>query len=224
MSWSFAAPAFQKTHSVWAVDLPGHGVAGNDVGSGLVEDLSEAVKREIIETISGPIALLAHSLGGAVAIQLAHDSDIAVSQLVLLAPAGVLPLTDTDFVSGFSKLESVDTISKHLKRAVRREKIITNSMADYVRSSLQTAGRRRALEKLASAATTSALIPEIRHDRLTCIWGEDDTIIKPDQPRLTALFDDLHMLPNIGHLPHLEATQKVCRIAQAALAAMGSLD
>lgn len=217
MSWSFAAPAFQKTHSVWAVDLPGHGAAGNDVGAATIESLYEAVKLEVAEMISGPISILGHSLGGGVANRIAEDSDIDVSQLILLAPTGFLPLSDTSFVRDFARLETADAISQHLKKAVTSDRIISNSMVDYVRSSLRQAGRRAALEKLALNAIASPLLSEVKHAHVTCIWGEDDRIIEPDRARLLELFKDIHILPGVGHLPHLEATQKMCRIIQAAL-------
>ncbi len=217
LSWSIVGPNFEKTHSVWAIDLPGHGAAGNDVGSGSIELLYQAVKEEVMAQIIGPISIIGHSLGGAIARLLAEDSDVDVRKLVMLAPGGFLPLGDPSFVSDFSALKNVEDVLRHLRKAVANERTISPAMADYVLSSLEKPGRRIALSKIAEYAVNPPKRSEIKHDNVTCIWGEDDTIIKLDQDQLARVIPDLHILPRVGHLPHLEATQKVCRIVQAAI-------
>jgi pimeloyl-ACP methyl ester carboxylesterase len=96
--WFPVLPALARHHRVLAVDLPGFG--SSDAGGFVAGSAADAAERAIrffvdpveawllAEGVRAP-ALVGHSLGGLVAVELALRARVAPSALVLLAPLGV---------------------------------------------------------------------------------------------------------------------------------------
>ena len=77
-----------------ALDLPGHGESG-PVPCASVEEYAAAVADFLIELACGPVIVVGHSLGGAIAIALAARRPALVRGLVLIASCVRLPLVDS---------------------------------------------------------------------------------------------------------------------------------
>ena len=71
-----------------AVDLPGH---PHGAALDRLEDLAGALA-PAVESLEGPRALVGHSLGGAVALELARSRPALVDGLVLIASGARLPV------------------------------------------------------------------------------------------------------------------------------------
>lgn len=81
---------------VAAIDLPGHGKS-DPIPQASVEGYAETVA-EFLEALgSGPVLVVGHSLGGAIAIALAAQRPHAVTGLVLLASCAKLPWVDSSW-------------------------------------------------------------------------------------------------------------------------------
>ncbi len=81
---------------VAAIDLPGHGKS-DPIPQASVEGYAETVA-EFLEALgSGPVLVVGHSLGGAIAIALAAQRPHAVTGLVLLASCAKLPWADSSW-------------------------------------------------------------------------------------------------------------------------------
>jgi len=81
---------------VAAIDLPGHGKS-DPIPRASVEEYAETVA-EFLEALgSGPVLVVGHSLGGAIAIALAAQRPHAVTGLVLLASCAKLPWVDSSW-------------------------------------------------------------------------------------------------------------------------------
>ena len=68
-NWLFALPALAEEHTVYALDLPGHGGSSKDVGDGT--GLTDAVIGFLDAVDLDRPHLVGHSLGGLVAAQVA---------------------------------------------------------------------------------------------------------------------------------------------------------
>jgi len=85
-----------KAFRVAAIDLPGHGKS-DPIPQASVEGYAETVA-EFLEALgSGPVLVVGHSLGGAIAIALAAQRPHAVTGLVLLASCAKLPWVDSSW-------------------------------------------------------------------------------------------------------------------------------
>ena len=77
-----------------AVDLPGHGESDPLAGVS-VEEYAAVVAEFLIALEGGPVVVIGHSLGGAIAIALAARHPALVRGLVLIASCVKLPLVDS---------------------------------------------------------------------------------------------------------------------------------
>ncbi|MEK6441583.1 alpha/beta fold hydrolase [Pseudonocardia sp. T1-2H] len=89
-SWRWVIPALARTHRVLALSLPGHGdsapaVGGYAPGADLAPFLAE-----FLDTLAvGPLDVVGHSAGGAVALRLALANPARVRTLALVDSAGL---------------------------------------------------------------------------------------------------------------------------------------
>lgn len=91
-SWRFLIPLLSPHFTVYAIDLPGFG--RSDKGRRYPYTLS-AYAQSLHAFVQGeglaPLILMAHSMGGQVALRLAALAPKVVERLILIAPSGYLP-------------------------------------------------------------------------------------------------------------------------------------
>ncbi|MBO6676204.1 MAG: alpha/beta fold hydrolase [Rhizobiales bacterium] len=207
LGWVANSPALLDTYTVWAAELPAHGTA--EPGATTPIDIASALT-ELLPQNDKPIALIGHSLGGAIAAHLAALRPDQIGKTVLIAPAGFgSGAVAGDFLTGLPGLQSEDEALQHLRQLVVRERLIMPQMAQYVLKHLEKPGRREALAEIAQAALNFEL-PALPNEALV-IWGEEDAINPPDMEWLKSLGERAMLLPQTGHLPHVEAATKVNR-------------
>jgi pimeloyl-ACP methyl ester carboxylesterase len=91
--WQHQAAYFRGLHPVYCLDLPGHGLSK---GQGETEIAAYArwVRQLIAEAFSGqPLVLIGHSMGGAVAQELAADPPAEIKGLILIGTGAKLGVT-----------------------------------------------------------------------------------------------------------------------------------
>jgi pimeloyl-ACP methyl ester carboxylesterase len=93
--WDFQEEYFRGKHRVYRLDLPGHGKSTSD-GEDEISAYAEWVRLAIEKLFpTERFALIGHSMGGAIAIELAAGSLIGIQALVLVgagARLGVTPI------------------------------------------------------------------------------------------------------------------------------------
>ncbi|MEO0383768.1 MAG: alpha/beta fold hydrolase [Pseudomonadota bacterium] len=207
LGWVATSPALLDTYSVWAAELPAHGTA--EPGPTTPIDIAQALT-DMLPDSDDTIALIGHSLGGAVAAHVAALKPTRIGKVALIAPAGFGDgEVAANFLRGFPKLQSEEDALALLRQLVVRERLIMPQMAQYVLKHLEKPGRREALAQIAEAAL-SFMPPALPDDALV-VWGEEDAINPPDNAWLTGLSNQAMVLPDTGHLPHVEAATKVNR-------------
>lgn len=226
---TFAAnqPALSAVADVWMVDLPGHGQSSSDVGDGSVTTLTRAVAARMDANGLAAADIVGHSLGGAVAIRLAHLRPDLVGSLTLLSPAGVSADLDEGFVFTLPTLTDRETAEWLFRRLVVRPNLINKTMITYVLGELEKPGRRQALQRIAVAMRglhgemqpACRVVGERGIPRLT-IWGERDRVNRLYPDALAAFGGETLILPDVGHVPHAEAAVAVNR---AIIAFLGKL-
>jgi pimeloyl-ACP methyl ester carboxylesterase len=216
MSWALQQAGLATFSSTVAVDLPAHGESGNDVGDGTIAFLSEVIASFLRARKAGPAHLIGHSLGGAIAIDLADRQRDLVASLFLVAPAGLGRAIDPAFLAEFTRMTSLDEARHLLERLVARPRLINRQMAARAVNRLLQPGAREGLRKVATALATVAemLWPAIaaigRTDLPRMVaWGEADRINPIDEDRVNAFGGALSLVPGTGHMPQVERPPQV---------------
>jgi pimeloyl-ACP methyl ester carboxylesterase len=215
-SWIATQPAIENVATAFAVDLPGHGDSGMDVGDGGVLTLARRIAGELDRRGLSKLHIIAHSLGGGLALILASLRPDLVASLILVAPAGLGEGVDPAFLAAFPKLENPDETEALLRRLVVRPRLIGRPLAERVLEQLQKPGARAALQKIADGISNGAGALEdaartvaARDLPRLVIWGESDAI-NPLAPEKRARFGgEFCLAPGAGHLPQIEATRMV---------------
>ena len=108
MSWGALVANLEASgERVTAIDLPGHGDNPEDAAS--INDLVDYVVAHL-KKLSGKVYLVGHSLGAWVAAKAASAVPNAVSELMLITPAGCGSEINIDFIKGLAEVEDMDQL------------------------------------------------------------------------------------------------------------------
>ena len=179
-------------------------------------------------------ALAGNSLGGSLALLLAHEHPERFPALVLLAPALAVtrlpwlfyPLRLPVLGAGLAVLLGPWTARAALHISYYRRDLITPEVIRGYTPTFRTVANRLGLRRLIGAidpmplTQAAGLLQQLRQP-VCLIWGEQDRILPLDQaswlrdhlPRA-----ELHVLPEVGHAPQEEAPEQVNEIIIAFLA------
>jgi pyruvate dehydrogenase E2 component (dihydrolipoamide acetyltransferase) len=225
-NWLFNAEALSSARAVYALDLPGHGGSAKDVGAGDADALAGAVRGFLDDRGIERAHLAGHSMGALVAASLAlADADRVVS-LALFAPAGFGSEIDAEYVEGFVAASGRRDLKPVLQRLFADPDLVNRQMVDDVLKYKRLDGVQDALETLAAN-----LFPDGRQARVIAgeledgyggpvlvVWGERDAVIPPAHAEAAPSRADTHVLPGVGHSPHMEAAGDVNRLLEGFLA------
>ena len=190
-------------HRVLVPDLPGHGDSTSQAGSLAIAThlIDQALPR-------GPLHLIGHSLGGAIATGLAQRRGDDICSLTILAPAGLGPAINPDFIDGMLGARTPAALAQAL--ALLDGGPISAMALDQELARL-TAARPRQTDLARALAVEGQQKIDITADlaQLRCplrvVFGTKDQILNwQDVARLPARAA-IHLIAGAGHLPHLAA-------------------
>jgi len=213
-SWRLFLAAARLGSPVLGIDLPGHGGSVKSrVASfeALLEEVAERLRAESL----GALHLVGHSLGGAVAAALSRCAGIEALSLFLVAPAGLGPKINEDFISHFPRARTACELARLIPLLVKDPAVLGPS---FIKATLRQRQKRDGGEL---DEATAALFPggtqrfSVRStlDSLAIpakiVFGAQDQIIPPRH--MTGLPGPvaIHCFPELGHMPHLEAPARV---------------
>jgi pyruvate dehydrogenase E2 component (dihydrolipoamide acetyltransferase) len=206
-NWLFALPALAEEHTVYALDLPGHGGSSKAVGAGDLDGLASAVEQFLESQALDSVHLVGHSLGGLIACEVARRGHART--LALVAPAGFSEL-NREYIDGFIAAESRRELKPVLQMLFADQSLVTRQLVDDVLKYKRIDGVTDALTTIAGAAFTGGELPS---DVPTLvIWGAQDQVLPP------AGLEGAHVLEGAGHSPHMEAAGEVNRLLEGFLA------
>lgn len=91
--WLKVIPELEKKYHVLAMDLPGFGRSSAPGGRYSPTNYAKVISWFVRKYANGPVVVVGHSMGGAVALRYASDFPTQVSKLVLVDVAGILERT-----------------------------------------------------------------------------------------------------------------------------------
>lgn len=226
--WQPVLPLLSEHFQILLFDLPGFGNSPAP-DSALTPEKYAALVHFLVSSVSKEaVAVVGHSLGGAIALRYAHDYPQEVKHLLLIDTAGILQ--STVFAKHLSlvpnqinKTSLLDPLLAHGSRALNfLSGQLQDLLADRAMSIQTLAGSEQARHLLykdsSNINAALGLVNEdfsrvIRHLSIPVklLWGAQD----PIAPLRTGLAvqwwlpdAQLEILPSIGHVPMKEASQK----------------
>lgn len=223
LTWQLCLVPLASKYRVIALDLPGHGRTTTDVGEANLAFMTRWLDEAFDVLNIRNADVVAHSMGAKIALSYTTQYSERVRSLSLISPAGL---------GGDFHLDTLDAFlndTGHADRMARQllgpkgENLIP-VLARSLRDATAHPDRNHAMKRLLAQAKSygMALSPEgfdwsaIRVP-VMILWGGSDRLIPlPAAYRLPPRCT-LHVLDDIGHLPHMEASVAVVSALKAFL-------
>src|SRR5262249_39045815 len=118
------------SHSVYALDLPGHGGSSKGVGDGTLEGFAKILGRFLDSAGISKAHFVGHSMGGAVAATFALGHPQPCSSLAVVGGVGLGPEIDGEYIRGFGSATRRNDIRPQLEKLFADPRLITRQMVD----------------------------------------------------------------------------------------------
>jgi pimeloyl-ACP methyl ester carboxylesterase len=226
-SWAKNIDVLAQTHRVWAIDLIGFGFSSRMTARRYSLKYSARTVREFMDAQGIERAtLVGHSLGGAVALQTAHDFPERVERLVLIAP-GTFLVGQIPTVANWAArmpgvpraLASISTTSPRIRLASFRHALGDPAFMDEAQTSAlvqttQVKGSTDALVAMAASPRDSDLPAGLSaiHQPTLILHGDKDSAVpvRHAERHARAMPNARTMiLEGAGHIPHVEQPARV---------------
>jgi 2-hydroxy-6-oxonona-2,4-dienedioate hydrolase len=196
-----------------AIDLPGFGFSSKPKINYTINFYTTFIAKFIKELkLSSSLSIIGFSLGGHIAAEVAINHSRLLSKLILVSPAGTLPISFRttpalkDYVN-ILKAKSVQEIKKAL--SVIDNNPVDDTYARIIYKRLSTVNAKEAflsaLKGSRNAARLTIRLHKIKANTLL-IWGKDDQIVpvKYSIPFIRMENCRMVLLEKCGHRPHIE--------------------
>ena len=226
-AWLPLVARISVANPMLGTDLAGHGAATARAVAGfdaLVDDMAQRLAEAGVSSAH----LVGHSLGGAVAIALADRGDLDIRSLTLIAPAGLGPWINGDFVTGFTGAKTEAALRVWMQNLVYAPDRLGDAMvraAFAARASAVNPGALATLSQTLFEGHTQLFSVQAAVSRLTCtcrmIFGTQDAIFRSSDADTLPGTIGVHRLAGVGHLPQVEATALVGRLIAETIRSAG---
>jgi len=220
-NWMFNLDSLAEKHRVLALDLPGH---GQSVKTNVDPSLSGMATfvRKFLDVLSvSSVHVVGHSMGGAIAMQLASDSPETVKSLGLICSAGLGPDINSDYLRGFVEAQSQQELKLVLQQLFVDESLVNlqlvNDLLNYKRMDGVEASLNALSETLISAGEQTFLTDNIVASGIPVlvIWGKQDRIIPVSHAQNFSAAGgycvEVEIFDSAGHMVQMEKAYEVNR-------------
>jgi len=215
-SWLFVQPEVAQDRPTYAVDLPGHGGSSKSLPGEGVAGLTAAIAA-FADAMNLPRAhLVGHSLGAAVAMELATTGKLEATSLTLIAPAGLGEDINTDYINGFVRAARRKEMKPVLQLLFADSSVVSRDMVQevlkYKRIDGVDAVLRELVDTIFSSGTQAIDYREALagwNGAVQIIWGREDRVIPPSHAEGLPESIDVTVLDEAGHMVHMEQARAV---------------
>ena len=220
-NWMFNLDSLAEKHRLLALDLPGH---GQSVKTNVDPSLSGMATfvRKFLDVLSvSSLHVVGHSMGGAIAMQLASDSPKTVKSLGLICSAGLGPDINSDYLRGFVEAQSQQELKLVLQQLFVDESLVNlqlvNDLLNYKRMDGVEATLKALSETLISAGEQTFLTDNIVASGIPVlvIWGKQDRIIPVSHAQNYSAAGgscvEVEIFDSAGHMVQMEKAYEVNR-------------
>ncbi|HEX6091962.1 MAG TPA: acetoin dehydrogenase dihydrolipoyllysine-residue acetyltransferase subunit [Dongiaceae bacterium] len=218
-NWLFNQEPLAETHTTYAIDLPGHGGSSKDVGAGDLKAMAAAVAAWMVALKIDRAHVAGMSMGGGVALQLTASHPDKVASLSLICPVGIGPDISIEYLNGFVEASRGKKLEPFLQMLVANPALVTRDMIEDVLKYKRIDGVDAALKKMRDvqfpggkqAANLRDVFGKVKVP-VQVIFGSQDRIIPAKHAEGLPGNVKVHIFPNAGHMPHMEAASDVNRL------------
>jgi pyruvate dehydrogenase E2 component (dihydrolipoamide acetyltransferase) len=201
--------------AVEAPALPGHD-GGIDLPSTPdIARLAEALGRAPPIAGATRFYLCGHSLGAAIAVEIAKSAPERVAGLVLVAPPGLGAPIDARFVADFLAGAAPERADAALAKLVARRDRISGTFRDDTIRRMGDPSRLERLRRIAEACLTPSIETGPAIAALRCpvsiLWGRDDRVLAPPAFDAIPSNADFALVAGAGHLLPAERPVRLAR-------------
>ena len=215
--WVFNQETLAAEHTVYALDLPGHGASTKDVGDGDLDSFV-GVLTDFLDAMEVEKAHLAgHSMGGAIAGAFAKAHPDRVASLILIASAGLGEEINEEYIEGFIAANRRREMKNTLGMLFANPDLVTRQLVQDVMKFKRLDGVDEALRKVADKIFPDgkqADVPDLSELSvpILAIWGSEDGIVPVSHSENLPENARVEVLKDTGHMPQMEAAGKVNRL------------
>jgi pyruvate dehydrogenase E2 component (dihydrolipoamide acetyltransferase) len=217
-NWQFNQEALAAERATYALDLPGHGGSTKDLGAGHADvgALAGAVRDFMDAKGIAKAHLVGHSLGGAIALELALNLPDRVASVTAICSAGLGPEINMAYVDGFMAAKRRKQLQPVLELLVADPDMVSREMIEDVLKFKRLDGVEAALNRIVDdtfAGGRQAFQLTGRLRELTVpvqvIWGRQDRIIPVRHSEDLPSRVHVQVFDDAGHMVHMEKAAEV---------------
>lgn len=214
-----------------AYDLPGHAASRGYPKAGSPKVAADAVLAEI-DVLDGPVHMVGHSKGGAVAALCAMFRPDLVESLTLLSPGGFGPEINGPLLGAYAAVDDRVALNKVLPHFYAPGFHVPNATRDRMFGMRARGGRgpegqvemlKRIYGIIVREDGTQGELPLDKIAALgkpvRVLWGDADDVLPVEQARRLGAGFQVEILPGVGHTIYEEAADAVGRALAAAVGA-----
>jgi len=223
-NWLFNIDALAEGATVYALDLPGHGQSGKALADPTPAGLAKTLLAFAAALGIEQPHLVGHSLGGAIAIEAARQGGGKVRSLTLIAPAGLGPAINDDYIQGFVGAASRRDLKPVVENLFADPGKVTRQLIEDLLKYKRLDGVDAALAALAAGSFKDGRQQALLADALgklgipvLVVWGGADKII-PAAHAGNAKGAKVEVIEGAGHMVQMEAAAKVNALLKEHLA------
>ncbi|WP_119392249.1 acetoin dehydrogenase dihydrolipoyllysine-residue acetyltransferase subunit [Taklimakanibacter lacteus] len=220
-NWLFNADALAEGATVYTLDLPGHGQSTKTVADPTVGGLAKAVTGFMDAVKVDKAHLVGHSLGGAVAMEIARTAKGRVKSLTLICSAGLGPDINMGYIDGFIGASSRRDLKPALENLFADSSLVSRQMVDDLLKYKRLDGVGDALTALKNGVFPNGKQAAVLADALKSsgvptlvIWGAEDKIV-PAAHAKAAAGAKVEIIDGAGHMVQMEQAGKVNGLIKA---------
>lgn len=222
-NWLFNIDAVGESLPVLALDLPGHGQSSVKLpgsgGGASIAALADFVARFLSVIDTPRVHAVGHSMGGAVASQLALSHPTRVASLSLIASAGLGADINTGYTEGFARANSRRDLKPLLEQLFNDPSLVSRQMVDDVLKYKRLDGVEDLLVALnqgvfegGKQAEQPGLQLESTGLPVLAIWGREDRIVPAAHAANVPVGATVEVFEGAGHMVQMERANEVNRL------------
>ena len=219
-NWLFNIDALADSNTVYALDMPGHGQSTKNLPDPSLKKLSQAIHEFMEATGIDSAHFVGHSMGGAIAMQLAADQPDKVKSMSLICSAGLGQEFGT-YVDSYVAAEGRRDLKPVLEMLFADKSLVSRQLIDDVLKYKRLDGVEQALKSLAKALFGGGKQQDLPVTSVTgragdtqVIWGKEDQII-PVSHATNFPGATVHLLDGAGHMVFMEKANDVNALLKA---------